>query len=323
MAEALQKYFPFNAVIDDNGEPDRVYSAEDFTDYFAQFVGDGVYPNPATMLKVNSNNNMIVTVNPGAGFVKGHGYILKEPMEISINAPNASYNRRDTVVLQLDLVDRTLLIKYKPGQANANPQDPALIRTEDTWELKLASILVRNGTQAVTQADITDTRLDKSVCGIVQAIVNQVDTTEIFNQYDAYWQAKQVEWANKGLAQEALWQSQMDSQESRFTSQHDDINTWWQNIQADIDLMVPFDFDNIASKPGAKRSTEFLSNGNIEESIVIALNNRKVANRNTVFNTNGSIAITQIVYKDDGAVFMQTTTTTVFNADGSITEEVS
>ncbi len=46
------KSFPFNAVYDANGVPDRAYLAEDFARYFAKFIGTGVYPNPATGLQV-------------------------------------------------------------------------------------------------------------------------------------------------------------------------------------------------------------------------------------------------------------------------------
>lgn len=305
--------------MDEQGNPqyDRAVGAEFFRNMWSLFFTDGIFSNPSTNFQVMASSGMDIKVKPGACFVRGVTGFEINHTELTLAMAEELVDRTDLIVLRADFTqERRLSIEVKKGTTD-------LRRDSDIWELQLASIKVRKSVTSIQQGDITDTRLNSAVCGVVASVIDQVDTSTIFNQYDAYWQAKQVEWANKGLAQEALWQSQMDSQESRFTSQHDDINTWWQNIQADIDLMVPFDFDNLASKPGAKRSTEFLSNGNIEESIVIALNNRKVANRNTVFNTNGSIAITQIVYKDDGAVLMQTTTTTIFNADGSITEEVS
>jgi len=110
MAEEIkEKSFPFDAVENELGLDDRLYFSEDFADYFAQFVGNGVYPNPSTGLKVQSlNNNMVVTVNIGSAFINGRGYINKENMAVAITPSHMSYNRKDMIVVQLDLTAREI-----------------------------------------------------------------------------------------------------------------------------------------------------------------------------------------------------------------------
>ena len=70
MAEIIEKSFPFDAVEDELGIADRIFYAEDFAGYFAQFISNGVFPNPSTGLKVQSlNNNMVLTVLTGEGLL--------------------------------------------------------------------------------------------------------------------------------------------------------------------------------------------------------------------------------------------------------------
>ena len=191
MAEIIEKSFPFDAVEDELGIADRIFYAEDFAGYFAQFISNGVFPNPSTGLKVQSiNNNMVLTVSTGAGFISGYGYILNENLPIEINPSHISYNRKDNIVLQLNLTTRENKIVYKAGTAVANPAAPSVIRNADIYELKLAEILVKSGAVSILQSDITDTRLNTSVC----VHVSVVDTTAIFNQYENYLNQKIAEW---------------------------------------------------------------------------------------------------------------------------------
>ena len=313
----MEKYFPFDAT-EINGEPDRVYNAADFASFFSQFIGNGIYPNPSSNLQVLSlNSNMVVTVKSGSAFINGYGYINTEDMLVSINTANSSYNRKDIIVVCLDLVERKITVKYKPGIASANPQEPELTRNSDVYELKLASILVRSGSQSILQSDITDVRLNKNVCGIVDNIVKTVDTTAIFNQYMDYWQRKKAE-------NEQAWQEQMQSQEQRFTAQQQTIESWYQNVLADISTLQTFDFDNASELKGAKKTTTFLSDGNIEESIVLTGSNRKIATRKTEFLSDGKIRVNIKVYKENGtSILKENTAVTTFKPNGEIEEVVS
>lgn len=58
-----------------------------------------------------------------------------------------------------------------------------LQRDADAYEIAIADVYVRAGVISVMQSNITDTRLNSELCGIVHGTIKQVDTTEIFRQY--------------------------------------------------------------------------------------------------------------------------------------------
>ena len=89
---------------------------------------------------------------------------------------------------------RACSIYVKSGQASTSPTAPALTRTTGgTWELSLAQIYVAAGATSIAQSDITDERANTSVCGYVTGLIDQIDTTDLFAQYDAAFDAKEQE----------------------------------------------------------------------------------------------------------------------------------
>lgn len=226
-------YFPFDAV-ESNGEYDRVYSAKDFSDYFKQFVGNGIFPNPSTNLQVKTlYNNMVLTVTKGSAFINGYCYILKEDMNVSINTSDAAYNRKDAIVLQLNLTQRKMTILYKAGTASASPVVSALVRNDDVYELRLAEILVKSGAVKIANTEITDTRTNGNVCGVVTNVVQSVDSTTLYNQYQTYLTNKIAEWNATKTQQTTDFNSQMNSQAVTFNTKQTEIQNWFNTIQTD------------------------------------------------------------------------------------------
>ena len=182
------KSFPFNAVYDANGVPDRAYLAEDFARYFAKFIGTGVYPNPATGLQVVAvDNNMQIRIKKGDAYILGRDFENTDDYIIQLNVADGVLSRIDRVVLRLDYLDRKIKPVVKKGQFASSPSAPALQRDTDAYEIALADIYVRNGIIKINQSDITDTRLNSNICGIVHGTISQVDTTEIFRQFQAWF----------------------------------------------------------------------------------------------------------------------------------------
>ena len=71
------------------------------------------------------------------------------------------------------------------------------------------------------------------------------------------------------------------------------------------------------------KTTTFLSDGNIEESIVLTGNNRKIATRKTEFLSDGRIRVNIKVYKEDGSsILKESTPVTTFRDSGEIEEVV-
>ena len=258
------------------------------------FFTDGVFANPATNFQVFANSGMNIKVKPGTCFIKGVTGI--EILDIDIVVPKASdiSARTDIIVLRVDFTqNRSLSIELKENTTT-------LRRDSDVWEMQLASIHVKQNAMTINQSDITDTRLDSNVCGVVTSVINQVDTTTIFNQYMDYWNRKKAE------------------------NETNSIEAWYASVKANISLLKTFDFDNIAELNGSKRDTTFNVDGSIYELISISANGRKIAERHTSFLADGRISVNVKVYKDDGAtVIKQSTTVTTFNGNGTITEVVS
>jgi len=173
----------FNSV---NG--DRVYKAEDFARYFATFIGNGVFPNPSTGLQVIENGDMSVNVSAGQGWINGYYITNDADYNLSLDVADGVLNRIDRVVMQLNYLNREITLVVKKGTFASSPVAPELIRDADVYELALADVYVGQGVVSVTQANITDTRLNSELCGIVHGTVNQVDTTTLFNQYLAWFE---------------------------------------------------------------------------------------------------------------------------------------
>lgn len=102
------------------------------------------------------------------------------------------------------------------------------------------------------------------------------------------------------------------------------INNELVDIKQQLLTTSSFDFDNISELKGSKKTTAFLSDGNIEESIILTGNNRKIATRKTEFLSDGRIRVNIKVYKEDGSsILKESTSVTTFRDNGEIEEVVS
>lgn len=164
-----------------NGTYDRVYNADSFADYFSSFISNGVFAGKEQELLVTSTSpaaNMSVTVLPGRAYIKGYWYQTTETKVLSLAASHSTNSRIDSVVVRLDNNGRTIGLAIVKGENSTSPVPPTL----SSNEIQLATINVSAGKTVILNSDITDTRWDKNVCGAVGAIVNQIDTSDFYNQ---------------------------------------------------------------------------------------------------------------------------------------------
>lgn len=181
----MERYSFFDAVLNPDGTYDRVYDSADVASYFASFIGNGVYPAPANSLMVSAGAGMNVSVAVGKAWINGYFYELAdEPKTLSLALGNGTNPRIDLVVLSLNMSKRLIELKVIKGASAINPQEPKISRTKDIYDLVLAKVNVPAGTTVLHQNMIADTRFDKDKCGIVSGVVNQIDTTGLFTQYN-------------------------------------------------------------------------------------------------------------------------------------------
>lgn len=185
----------FNA--DKKGDEwDRTYKAEFFAKYFASFIGNGVFPIPASCMQVKSiDNNMQIKISAGKAWINGYYAENTDYYNITLTPADGALNRIDRVVLRLDFLERNIIPLVKQGYYSSTiPVAPILQRDTDAYEIALADINVSKGVIKINQSDITDLRLNSNYCGIVHGTVEQVDTTEIFNQYQSWFSEKVIDY---------------------------------------------------------------------------------------------------------------------------------
>ena len=211
---AVKSYF-FDAVIS-GGVADRVYSSSDFVGYLAQLVGDGVFPNPSTQLQVTADGSgMSVTVKAGSAWIQGRKLTLTADETLTIDAADATKNRIDRVIAYMDTTTRACGVSVLKGTAASAPSAPALTRSATRYELSLAKIYIAAASTTVKQANITDTRPDSDECGFVAGLIQQVDTSTLFAQYQAAYSAMAADMEAYYTAQQAAfnaWMSQLTAQ---------------------------------------------------------------------------------------------------------------
>lgn len=233
----------FNAeMIEDDGTStyDRIYYADQFAYYFSKFISNGVYIDPATQLKVTSKGELKLNVAVGDAFINGYWYKNDENFELQLAQANGSLPRIDRIVLRWDSLTRYINLAILQGNPAATPSARDLTRNADTWELGLADVYIERGVLSISDANITDLRPDRTYCGYVAGVVNQIDTTNLFAQFtDAFEQyyEKQVTASDKFSSDLAKkYNDYAVLAETNFgkwmTDTKGDFDTWYETIQA-------------------------------------------------------------------------------------------
>lgn len=199
---------------------DRAEEASFFAKYFSQFISNGVFPNPSTNMQVLATEGMNVKVDIGVCYINGYmGWV--EPAEIFEIEESDLQARIDRIVARLDFTDRSIKLFVKKGTPLGNPVAPELQRDYGVYEIGLADIRVNANVIEITQANITDLRLNTEVCGVIANPVQHLDTTTLFNQY--------VDWFQR-VTGEA--ETNLDNMQQQFESS---FNTWFETIQNVLD----------------------------------------------------------------------------------------
>lgn len=179
----------FNAQLVGEDEYDRVYLAEQFAAYFASFIGNGIFGKSMQQLEVMCQDvpDMSIKVLSGQAWINGWWYRNTDAYTLNVPIADGVLSRIDIVVLRWGNTERDMWLELITGIPSQNPQKPALRRDADYYDLQLAVVSIPAGTIRITQAQIQDTRLDNAVCGLVTGVVDQIDTTNLYNQFEAYF----------------------------------------------------------------------------------------------------------------------------------------
>lgn len=173
------------------------------------------------------------TVTPGGGYtVKvsggrawvhpakyvGYSIIKQEPDTMTLPLADAQRPRIDRVVLRYDAAARKSYLLVLEGTPASTPTAPAISRTNLLYDLCLAQITRPAGSTAITAGNITDTRLDESLCGVMSDGVTRIPTDQLLKAAQARINALEETATNSASAAAASQRAAAASQSAAANS---------------------------------------------------------------------------------------------------------
>ena len=190
----------------DNG--DRIYDADSFSEWLRKFFTSGVFSGD---LQVTAASGMTVTLGTGYANLDGKVRFFETAQNFTCAAANSTYPRIDTVVIERNDTDRQIIAKLVTGAYSGNTPSPtAPVWDNGIYQLVVAQVLVGAGVTQITQEDITDTRTDTSICGLITGTVQEMDFAQFTTQFNA-------------------WFAEFKQSES------DDFDAWFEGIRGQLD----------------------------------------------------------------------------------------
>lgn len=189
-------------------EGDRTYDADSFSDWLKKFFTTGVFKDE---MQITASGGMVVQVS--GGYTNIGGKVMQfDVTPLTVGTADSQYYRIDSVVVERNDTLRDFSLKIVAGSTGTSSTVTGItpVRSGGVYQLVIAQILVKPGATAITQADITDTRGNENLCGIVAGTVEAMDFTQFNAQFDAYY--------------------------AQFTeNQQADFEAWFQSLQDVLD----------------------------------------------------------------------------------------
>lgn len=158
------------------------FDAADVAAYLAARAS-GVFSS-AEDFPVTAAGGLKITVGGGRGWVHpsrftGYSITKREADTLTMPLADPSLPRIDRIVMRYDAGAKAASLQVLQGTASSTPTAPAISRTELIYDLCLAEITRPAGSTSISTGQITDTRLDEALCGIVRDGVTGIPTDEL------------------------------------------------------------------------------------------------------------------------------------------------
>lgn len=179
------------------------YSAEDVATHLCTRTS-GVYAKNRNFAASITGTRQ-VTIAPGLAWMnyddfKGVSVCSREDTVLTVPDADNTLNRVDRVVLQFDTASNLTAIRLKTGTPAVAAQPPDILQNHNQYELGLCTISVPAGSAAISAADVTDTRADEDVCGVMRDGATGIPTAQLIAQ----WRAAQADLETQLRAQLAV-----------------------------------------------------------------------------------------------------------------------
>ncbi len=159
------------------------FDAADAAGYFSTRQS-GVY-SAEEDFAVTASGGTSVTVAPGRAWIHpdrwtGYSVLCRDPQTVELPTADGARTRLDRIVLRYDAAARKTRLLVLPGEPDsASPTPPEITRTGLVYDLGLALVTRKAGSTAITSADLTDTRADEAVCGVMRDGVTGIPTAQL------------------------------------------------------------------------------------------------------------------------------------------------
>ena len=246
--------FQINGGFFDSINNDRLYSADDMNRPYKRVITEGIFATPAgtpstDLQVVSAESGMNIIVKKGEGLLGGKWFESASDLAITVSSNTNIVPRRDSIIIQIDKRQsgRVPNVVYREGTPSSNPQVPAINTVDNVIERRVANIYVAAGANYIGNDAIVDLR-GSSECPWITSLIKQVDTSTLYNQYraayDAYYQ-QETEAFNafmEQLTEQLTVSTNVVTLESHFVSSVDNtkevpINITGFNKSTDV-LMV-------------------------------------------------------------------------------------
>lgn len=184
----MWSYGFFNSV---NG--DRVYNAEQMSRIFEGLITDGVYESVGNKLAVQPSSGMAIQIADGRGWFGKHWVDNSTKHLLTLEAADVTLNRYAAICIRVDETTRTAEPYIKYSDYATTPTKPSMTRDDTVKEYCLAYVYIKAGATAITAANIEDTRANTNLCGWVTGLIEQLNSTTLFEQ----WTDIFYSWFNK------------------------------------------------------------------------------------------------------------------------------
>ncbi len=148
---------------------DRVYNADDFSNFFEGVIGDGIFKKIGQAFETSISSDGKIIVGSGRAMVKNKWIENTANESLDPLPPEESTTRFDSVILRCDMVSRLIELAIKKGSAASAP-----VLTDDAQmkEIRIANITMAAGVKKPVH--IEDVREDSWIHPLVGVHVVQL-----------------------------------------------------------------------------------------------------------------------------------------------------
>lgn len=210
---------------------DRTYNADQLSSMFEGLITDGVFNGVGSSLQVTNGEGLSVNVGTGRAWLQDRWAKNDSIANVPISAASATLSRYTAVVLRKNTTTRNIIFTTIDGTPASTPVYPEIVREGDIYDICLAYVLVGPNATSIQQTDIIDARSLSSVCGWVTGLIEQVDVSTLFAQWEAAYGAavEEINDFTEDLEADAQeWQQSFESE----------MEAWEAHTKANFDAWL-------------------------------------------------------------------------------------